>query len=50
MLKHHFEVNNIKNIMSGVVWQIKSNNSDTINRAIETNIFFNPFSHDCYEI
>jgi len=51
MLKHHFEVNNLKKITSGVIWQILSNeNDEAIARALETNIFFNPFSHNCYEI
>jgi len=50
ILKHHFEVNNLKNITSGVIWQVHSNDQEAITRVLETNIFSNPFSHNCYEI
>lgn len=53
MLKNHFNVNNLRSITSGVIWQITAQSSianEAIKEAINTNIFFNPFSHDCYEI
>lgn len=53
MLKSHFDVHNLTNIKSGIVWSIalKSGASaDAVRKALDTNIFFNPFSHNCYEI
>ncbi|MEE9573179.1 MAG: phosphoribosylformylglycinamidine synthase I [Candidatus Neomarinimicrobiota bacterium] len=53
ILMHHFKIKTLRDIQSGVLWKITVNgaNSDTIlNTALKTNIFFNPFSHDCYEI
>ena len=53
ILKHHFEVRGLQDIQSGVLWKITVNDDnyeETLNRALKTNIFFNPFSHDCYEI
>jgi phosphoribosylformylglycinamidine synthase I len=53
ILKRHFKIKNLQNILSGVLWKITVNNDnykETLNMALKTNIFFNPFSHDCYEI
>jgi len=53
ILKHHFKIKGLQNIQSGVLWKITVNNDKhekTLNVALKTNIFFNPFSHDCYEI
>ena len=53
ILKHHFKIKNLQDIQSGVLWKIVVNDDNyekTLNMALKTNIFFNPFSHDCYEI
>ncbi len=53
ILKHHFKISSLKDIQSGVLWNITVNDEnydETLNAALKTNIFFNPFSHDCYEI
>lgn len=53
ILKSHFDVHNLSNIKNGVVWSIAPRNDavkNAVEKALETNIFFNPFSHNCYEI
>lgn len=53
ILKHHFAISNLQEIQSGVLWKISvnaDNYDQTLSAALKTNIFFNPFSHDCYEI
>jgi phosphoribosylformylglycinamidine synthase subunit PurQ / glutaminase len=53
ILKHHFEVRGLQNIQSGILWKITVHDDKygkAMNTALKTNIFFNPFSHDCYEI
>ena len=53
ILKHHFKIKNLHDIQSGVLWKITVNDDnykETLNMALKTNIFFNPFSHGCYEI
>ena len=50
MLKNHFNIHNLETITSGVIWHIIYENIDAVNSALKTNIFFNPFSHNCYEI
>ncbi|MCK4904577.1 MAG: phosphoribosylformylglycinamidine synthase subunit PurQ, partial [Candidatus Marinimicrobia bacterium] len=53
ILMHHFEISSLQDIQSGVLWKITVNDDNfdkTISKALKTNIFFNPFSHDCYEI
>ena len=53
ILTRHFKIKNLINISSGVLWKITANDDDynkVLNTALKTNIFFNPFSHDCYEI
>ncbi len=53
ILRHHFKIKTLQDIKSGVLWKITVNDNNfdkTLNAALKTNIFFNPFSHDCYEI
>ena len=53
ILTRHFNIKNLIDIHSGVLWKITvddANYDKTLNTALKTNIFFNPFSHDCYEI
>ena len=53
ILEHHFEISGLTKIKSGVLWKITANDDnykETLNLALKTNLFFNPFSHDCYEI
>lgn len=53
ILKRHFKIKNLQDILGGVLWKITVNNDnyeETLTMALKTNIFFNPFSHDCYEI
>ena len=53
ILKNHFKINNLKDISKWGLWQITANEVIIMkqwNTALKTNIFFNPFSHDCYEI
>jgi phosphoribosylformylglycinamidine synthase len=53
ILTRHFKIKNLIDISSGVLWKITVNDDDydkVLNTALKTNIFFNPFSHDCYEI
>jgi phosphoribosylformylglycinamidine synthase len=53
ILKHHFKIRNLQDIKSGVLWKITVNDDnygETLNMALKTNMFFNPFSHECYEI
>ena len=53
ILNHHFKIENLQDVQSGVLWKITVNDDDfneILNTALKTNIFFNPFSHNCYEI
>ena len=52
-LKERFEIEGLKEIKRGVIWNlsINSGNIDTvINDILNTNILFNPLSHECYKI
>ena len=60
MLQDHFAVSDVAAIIHGVLWQITLNQekivsttdktfSDIINAILQTNILFNPYSHDYYE-
>ena len=52
-LKERFEIEELKEIKRGVIWNlsINSGNIDTvINDILNTNILFNPLSHECYKI
>ena len=53
ILTRHFKIKNLIDIYSGVLWKITVNGDNydkVLNTVLKTNIFFNPFSHDCYEI
>ena len=53
ILTRHFKIKNLIDISSGVLWKITVNDDNydkVLNTTLKTNIFFNPFSHDCYEI
>ena len=53
ILSRHFKIKNLIDIYSGVLWKITVNDDNyakILNTTLKTNIFFNPFSHDCYEI
>ncbi len=53
MLKNHFNAKNLTDVKSGILWEISGHDNDSdksIQTAINTNIFFNPNSHNCYEI
>ena len=52
-LKESFEIEGLKQLKRGVIWNlsINSGNIDTvINDILNTNILFNPLSHECYKI
>jgi phosphoribosylformylglycinamidine synthase len=51
-LHNRLNINGIKQIKSGVLWNItvnRDNLSSVSEQVLKTNILFNPFSHDCYE-
>lgn len=51
-LRNRFGLNNIREIRRGVLWRLTSRSGpDPIlaEKALQTNIFFNPISHICYE-
>lgn len=53
ILMQHFKIKNLCDIQSGVLWMVTVNDDnyeETLNRVLKTNIFFNLFSHACYEI
>jgi phosphoribosylformylglycinamidine synthase len=41
------DIKGVKKIKKGVVWKIDSKTGD-LNKILKTNIFYNPFSQDCY--
>ncbi len=52
-LKHRFQINGLVKLKRGVVWNLSSkrgNIETIINEILETNILFNPLSHECYRI
>ena len=52
-LINRFEINEIKNIRRGVVWNlslISGNIQDVLEQIINTNILYNQQSHECYRI
>ena len=52
-LTDRFQIDGLVKIKRGVVWNlsVKRGNIDTIiNEILETNILFNPLSHECYRI
>ena len=52
-LKHRFQINGLVKLKRGVVWNLSSkrgNIETIIYEILETNILFNPLSHECYRI
>ena len=52
-LRERFEIDGITHLTYGTIWNvtIASGNLDTVlGDILETHIFFNPLSHDCYKI
>jgi len=52
-LTNRFEIGGIANISRGVIWNVTVNGgnlSDVLNGVLNTYLFFNPLSHDCYRI
>ncbi len=52
-LRERFEIDGITHLTYGTIWNvtIASGNLDTVlGNILETHIFFNPLSHDCYKI
>ncbi|MFC1550617.1 phosphoribosylformylglycinamidine synthase I [Candidatus Neomarinimicrobiota bacterium] len=51
-LHKRLDIDGIKQIKSGVLWNItvnRDNLNSVAEQVLKTNILFNPFSHDCYE-
>jgi len=52
-LTQRFGVNGLEKIKSGVIWNVSLNSGniqDVIDQIFNTNILFNPQSHECYRI
>ena len=52
-LTERFEIDGITKIKRGVIWNVSVNggNFETVlNEIMNTHIFFNPLSHECYRI
>lgn len=52
ILQDHCSVDGVQSIRSGILWSFTSNDGsidEYKNALLDTNIFFNPNSHDCYE-
>lgn len=47
ILKNRLGFSKIEDIKKGVLWQIKAKEED-LDRILKTNIFYNPYSQDCY--
>ena len=53
ILKTRFMINNLDQIKHGVVWSFvvpEKKTDQTINKILNTNIIYNPNSHECYRI
>ena len=50
ILKNHFNINKLKSITQGVIWKLTTKNFQSIQKALDLNVFYNPYSHNCYEI
>lgn len=54
-LKHHFDIQGISAISSGVLWHFTPSSAtplsvkELIPQILATNILFNPISHECYD-
>lgn len=52
-LRTRFKINNLNKIKHGVVWSfviLSKETNQTINQILNTNIIYNPNSHECYRI
>ena len=52
-LTDRFQIDGLVKIKRGVVWNLsakRGNINAIINEILETNILFNPLSHECYRI
>ena len=45
MLQHHFNIQGIRTIKRGILWQLEKNVAQDI---IHSPLLFNPYAHDCY--
>ena len=52
-IKERFSVNELIKLKRGIVWNIKVKNTNfqpVLDKIIDTNILFNPLSHECFRI
>ena len=52
-LTNRFEIGGIANLNRGVIWNVTVNGgnfNDILSEVLNTHLFFNPLSHDCYRI
>ena len=52
-IRERFNINELKQLKRGVVWNISTKNTNfdsVLNNILDTNIFFNPLSHECFRI
>lgn len=52
-LKNRFQIRRLEKLKRGVVWNLsmkRGNINTVINQILETNILFNPLSHECHRI
>ena len=52
-IRERFNINELVKLKRGVVWNISIKNTNfesVLNTIIDTNIFFNPLSHECFRI
>jgi phosphoribosylformylglycinamidine synthase len=52
-IRKRFNINELVKLKRGVVWNIRIKNTNfesVLNTIIDTNIFFNPLSHECFRI
>lgn len=50
-LKDHFAVNGVDAIKQGIVWEVVCETNDSeacINELLNTQVFYNPYAHECY--
>lgn len=51
-LQDHFDIQGVKRVAHGILWNFSSENatiSNLITPILKTNIIFNPYAHDCYQ-
>ena len=52
-IRGRFSINELIQLKRGVVWNISIKNTNfnsVLNNILDTNIFFNPLSHECFRI